>query len=129
MMKAVAIMQQYWSQVTGYLTACWDLPWAATVCQPLWSKVALSAIAAGALLILWAIWKVIDYKLKYRAAIKAEEQRQYIPPPEEMDKIKWRGDHNPLMPIEQADADMTAKIRDEIERKKLEEKGLLPIRK
>jgi hypothetical protein len=43
-----------------------------------------------------------------------------------MDKIKWQGDHNPLMPIEQADPDMAAKIRETIERQRLQEKGLMP---
>ncbi|MCR4331723.1 MAG: hypothetical protein NUV34_03315 [Sulfuricaulis sp.] len=125
-MEGLKLIVRYWDQVTGYLTACWELPWAAPACAPLWTWVALGSIAIGALAVLWTIWKVVDYKLKYGAALKAEAQRQYIPPPEEMDKMKWGGDFNQHEPIEAADPDMAAKIREAIERQKLQDKGLLP---
>lgn len=128
-MKALELMQRYWDQVTGYLMACRDLPWSATACRPLWSWVATGSMAVGALCVLWAVWKVIDYKIKYRAAVKAEEHRQYIPPPEEMEKVRWIGDDRQNDVLVDPDEDIAARIREEIARRKLQEKGLLPPRK
>ena len=88
------------------------------MCQPLWSWVATGSMAAGALFLLWATWKLIDYSLKYRAALRAEDYRQQVAPEETMRKHRWTGDDNLLQGS--ADADVAAKIREELDRRKLQ---------
>ena len=76
----------------GYLLACWNLPMQAPACRPLWYWVMVASLAIGTLLLLWVCWRVVDYRMKLAAAVKAEERRQAIAPPEVMERFKWAGD-------------------------------------
>jgi hypothetical protein len=85
----------------------------------------MASTAAGALFLFWAIWKVIHYKLMYRAALRAEAYRQSTAPEEVMAKLRWTGDDDPLHRSGKPDVDVAAQIRDELDRRKLQEPGML----
>ena len=123
-MNALLLLQHILDQSIIYVTTCWSLPWAATVCQPLWNWVATGSMLTGALILLRTTWKVVDYMLKYQAALRAEAYRQQIAPEEEMKKLRWEGDDNVLQTT--PDADVAARIRDELDRRKLQEHAMVP---
>ena len=125
-MKAIAEMQHIWDQSTVYLAACWSLPWAAPACRPLWYWVAAASMAGGVLLLLWAAWRVINYFLMLRAALRAEAARGMVADEATMQKHTWDGDNAILQTPVDAGDDMAVRIRDEIDRRRLRERGMLP---
>ncbi len=123
-MHVLLIMQHILEESMTYMETCWTLPWAAIVCKPLWNWVATGSMATGALFLLWASWKVVDYLLKYQAALRAEAFRQQVAPEETMKKHRWTGDESMVQGA--GDGDVAARIRDELDRRKLQERGMLP---
>ena len=123
-MKALSSMQLFLEQSVSYLASCWALPMAAPVCQPIWIWVAEGSMALGALFLLWFAWQVISYVFKYRAALRAEAARNMVADEATMSRHKWTGDKATQQGP--ADADVATLIRDEIARRKLVERGMIP---
>jgi len=123
-MHVLLIMQHILDQSIIYVGTCWTLPWAAIVCHPLWNWVATGLMATGALFLLWTSWKVVDYLLKYQAALRAEAYRQQVAPEETMKQVRWTGDESMVQGA--GDGDVAAQIRDELDRRRRQERGMLP---
>lgn len=121
-MKAIEIGLLWLDQALAYLAACWSLPWSAPGCLPLWYWVSVTSMGAGVLLLLWVAWRVIDYYRMLRAALRAQAAREAVADEETINRHRWVGEDD-AGPV---DPDLAAKIRAEIERKKLREAGLLP---
>ena len=62
-------------------------------------------MSLGVIGLLWTIWKFVDYKLKYAAAIRAELERERVAEPDVMEAATWKGDSvfNALEPETQND--------------------------
>lgn len=101
-----------------WLQMCINLPITAPVCRPMWQWVMYICFTVGALTISWLVWKFVDYKLKYAAAIRAQLERERIADPEVMADHRYKE-------IADIEADVTdphlaKKIRAELEKQRLE---------
>ena len=79
---------QQWAAYMGY---CIEQPLQVPVCRPFWTWVMIAVLAFVAVICLVAIWKVVTYRIKLAAALKAEEARARI----DYDAIatrSWDGD-------------------------------------
>lgn len=101
-----------------WVVDCLEQPIAAPVCRPLWEWVMYASAAVGALLLLWVVWKAIDHRLKYDAAIRAQMERERVAPPDviEQHKFKEVGD----IAEDVTDPHLAEKIRAELDRRRLE---------
>jgi len=77
-MKAIELTQQWFGQWFAYLRACLELPMTAPVCRPAWTLAAIGSAAIAGVLVLWLLWRLIDYKLKVRPALRAQAERDRI---------------------------------------------------
>jgi hypothetical protein len=76
---------RFWS----YLEACASLPMSAPACRSLWEVVMYAAFALGVMLLFWVAWVFIDYRLKLRAALRAQAERERVADAETMAKHTW----------------------------------------
>lgn len=74
-----------------YLRYCVDHPMQEPVCRPFWTWIMIGCIGIGVLAVVWFAWKLIDYKLKFAAALKAEAARQYVDV-KAIEANRWEGD-------------------------------------
>ena len=118
-------MQSIWQQWSAYLFFCFDAPYSAPVCQPFWIWVAGGSVAIAGTWLLWFVWKIVDYKLKYRAALFAELERERVAEVEVMDSVKWIGDevaldtpHDVALDSPEGDAALAQSIREALGRRK-----------
>ena len=116
-MKVLAEIESIIRQWIIYVSWCLDAPYSAPICRPFWMSVAIGSVAAGGIAIVWCAWKFIDYKLKYRAALRAEEARQRVADEETMGAAKWKGDD--IMIASAAGTNVEAQIKTAIARRKL----------
>jgi len=107
---------QMFERWVDIVAMCTTLPISAPACRPFWENVMYLSAAIGLLLAGWAIWKFVDYRLKYAAALRAQAERERIADPNTMKQHTW---------IEPADiaADVTdphlaQKIREELEQRR-----------
>lgn len=99
-----------------YLGMCATLPMSAPACHSLWETVMYASAATGILLAGWFVWKLIDYRMKLAAALRAQAERESVADPDTMHEHAW---------VEPADiaADVTdphlaKKIREELEQQR-----------
>lgn len=90
-MRVIDAFQQWFAQWFAYIGSCLDLPMTAPVCRPLWMWILIATSTFAGALLLWILWRVIDYKLKWRAALRAQAERDRIDY-EEIERMKWVGD-------------------------------------
>lgn len=109
---------QMFDRWTDWMLMCSGLPMTAPACIPLWEWVMYGSATAGAMLVLWSLWRILDYRLKYAAAIRAQLERERVAEPEVMaqHRFKEAGD----VTEEVTDPKLAEKIRAELERQKLE---------
>ena len=60
---------QQWMTYAAY---CIEQPMQAPVCRPFWTWAMIAVFIIGALLSIVVVWKIVSYKLKLAAALKAE---------------------------------------------------------
>lgn len=100
-----------------YVMMCSNLPMTAPACRPLWMIVVYVCAAAGTLLLLWAIWQIISYRLKYAAALRAQAAREAIAAPEVMASARFTEAGDVADDI--TDPHLAEKIRQELDRQRL----------
>ena len=74
-----------------YISYCVEAPMRAPVCRPFWTWTMIAVLTIGALVLTVVIWKIVSYRIKLAAALKAEEQRAHV----DRDAIaarSWDGD-------------------------------------
>ena len=116
-MKAIAEFERIYQAWSTYVFWCLDAPYTALVCKPFWTWVAIISASLGAIGILWFIWKYIDYKLKYHAAIMAELERERVADYQVMAAARWTG-NDPVSGSATED-EMVDRIRESLEKRKL----------
>ena len=75
----------------AYISYCAGEPMQVPVCKPLWTWTMIAVFTIGALLLIVVVWKIVSYKIRLAAALKAERQRAHI----DSDAIaarSWDGD-------------------------------------
>jgi hypothetical protein len=88
-LKAIeAIIRQWWT----YATWCVEADMRAPICRPFWTWVVLACAAVGFLGLVWIAAKVISYRIKLAAALKAEEARNRVADAETLREYVWKGD-------------------------------------
>ena len=75
-MEAVKPVQVWLASWWTYIDWCWNADMQAPICRPFWTWVSIGLLALGALLILWLVAKIISYRMKLAAALRAEAERQ-----------------------------------------------------
>jgi hypothetical protein len=75
----------------AYISYCAEAPMQAPVCRPFWTWTMIAVFTIGALALIVVVWKIVSYKIKLAAALKAEERRAHV----DRDAIaerSWDGD-------------------------------------
>jgi len=104
-----------WGQ---WLHMCIGMPMTAPVCRPMWEWVMYIGFAIAAITFLWVLWKYVDYKLKYAAAIRAQIERERIAEPEEM-AHHFFTEGADINESDVTDPHLAGKIRAELEKQRL----------
>lgn len=84
----------------------------------MWLWVMYFLFEIGVLTALWVIWKIISYKLQYAAAIRAQMERERVADEEVM--VQYRYKEVADIEADVTDPHLAKKIRDELERQRLE---------
>jgi hypothetical protein len=85
--RSLKILEQ-WVAYFGY---CIEHPLQAPVCRPFWTWTMIGLFAIGALGAIIVIWKIISYKLKLAAALRAQAKRERVDH-DAIEGRRWNGD-------------------------------------
>jgi hypothetical protein len=89
-LKAIeSIASQWWI----YVTWCMEADIRAPICRPFWTWVLIGCAASGFLGLVWIVVKIVSYRIKLAAAIRAEEARNAADGPEIIRQQVWQGDN------------------------------------
>lgn len=110
------------TQLTDYLSLCIALPMSAPACRSFWEIVMYASAVTGLLLAGWFIWRLIDYRLKYAAALRAQQAREKAAEPAVMRQHTWTDPADIAADV--TDPHLAKKIRQELEQQRL--KNLRP---
>ncbi len=107
---------QMFDRWIGHLGMCSTLPIGAPACRSLWEWIMYLSAALGATLAAWAVWRIVDYRFKLAAALRAETERQRVADADTMRAHTWveAGD----IAADVTDPHLSRKIRDELERQR-----------
>jgi len=112
-----AQLMQMFERWIDFLSMCTTLPISAPACRPLWEPVMYTSATISLLPAGWFIWKLIEHRMKFAAALRAQQERERI-----ADAITMR-DHTWTEPADIAsdvtDPHLAKKIRAELEQQRL----------
>jgi hypothetical protein len=86
--KSAQDLGESWWKFFDY---CFNHNPTALICEPFWAKFIGVFIAAGAIAVLYGVWKYIDYRRKYTAALRAEWEREQVDEAA-IKEASWDGD-------------------------------------
>ena len=75
-MEAVNATQVWLASWWTYVDWCWNAGIHAPICRPFWTWASIALVALGVLLLAWVAARIISYRTKLAAALKAEAERQ-----------------------------------------------------
>ena len=75
-MEALKATQVWLASWWTYADWCVNADFQAPICKPFWTWGAIALVAIGVLLLVWVAAKIISYRMKLAAALKAEAERQ-----------------------------------------------------
>lgn len=105
-----------WKQL---IEACPYWPLSTPGCRGFWEFAVIAMLAIGVLFLLWVIWRLVDYELKFRAALRAQAQREAVASPEIMAAYKFKEAADLIGDV--TDPKLAEKIREELNQQKLSE--------
>jgi hypothetical protein len=117
-MKAIEFFERLGQQWSAYILWCVSAPHSAPVCEPFWTWVAIGSATIGSLGLAWIAWKYMDYRIKYREALRAQAALEDVAEPDTMDAVKWNGDN--VMLESPADPNVAEQIREALARRRQE---------
>lgn len=91
-MEAIKLIEAFLMQWAGYLTHCVKSDIRTPSCTPFWTWVAYILIAIGIISVITLVASFISYKLKYRAALRAQAERERVADENTMQQYRWVGD-------------------------------------
>jgi hypothetical protein len=68
----------YLLQWASYALACIEQPIQAPACRPFWTLALFAFFGIGALVVLVIAWRVVSYRRKLAAALRAEQERAKV---------------------------------------------------
>ncbi len=105
-----------------YLGMCATLPISAPACYAFWENVMYGSYSIGILLAGWFVWKLVDQKQKFAAALRAEQERARVADTAVMREHTWNEPADIASDV--TDPHLAKKIRAELEQQRL--KNLRP---
>ena len=99
-----------------YYVFCIDAVYTAPACRSFWNWIVIVSWGLAGVIVLWFLWKFIDYKLKYAAAIRAQLERERIAEHDIIESVRWVGNDPVLNGA--SDSDMAGEIRAALARRK-----------
>lgn len=75
--------------LTTYAYTCASMPINAPICFDFWMMIACACVITGCAVLIWCASKWLDYRMKLKAAIKAQADRERIADPETMRQYLW----------------------------------------
>jgi len=87
----------YLLQWATYASVCIEQPIQAPACRPFWTLAMFAFFEIGALVVLVIAWRVVSYRRKLAAALRAEQERAKV----DHDAIaarRWDADKAPMAP-------------------------------
>jgi hypothetical protein len=72
--SAQQIGESWWN----FFDYCFNYNPTAMICEPFWRNTIGAFIVIGGLAVLYGIWKYIDYRRKYAAAVRAQWEREQV---------------------------------------------------
>ena len=106
------VAQQWYA----YAADCAGQPIQVPACRPFWTWVLTAVLVVGALTVLIVGWKIISYRQKLAAALRAEAARQYVDV-EAIDAKRWDGAK--AYGAELAGEELKRRIRDAEDKRRL----------
>jgi len=81
------VLQQW----VTYISYCVEQPVQTPICEPFWTWAMIGLFAIGVLAAIVIVWKIISYKFKLAAALRAQEERERVDH-DAIEAGKWDGD-------------------------------------
>ena len=81
------VLQQW----VTYISYCVEQPVQTPICEPFWTWAMIGLFAIGVLAAIVIVWKIISYKFKLAAALRAQEERERIDH-DAIEAGRWDGD-------------------------------------
>ena len=91
-MDLIKTAQAVVSRWLDYVSQCAGAELHAPACTPFWTWIAIGATVSGLLAVIWALAKLVSYKLKVAAALRAEETRMRVADANTMENALWEGE-------------------------------------
>ena len=89
------LLASWWKSldpIVAYVSFCFAEPMYGTVCRPFWTWVVIGVFAFGLLMLLMAVWHLVAYQLKVKAALRAQQERDRVADEETLASVRWVGD-------------------------------------
>jgi hypothetical protein len=77
-MEVAKAWLNYLLQWVSYASACIEQPIQAPACRPFWTLAMFAFLGIGALVVLVITWRVLSYRRKLAAALRAEQKRAEV---------------------------------------------------
>jgi hypothetical protein len=92
-MEWVKAAQGFATRMWVYIDWCLHGELQAPVCRPFWTWVSIALLGIGAIAVAWAAWKILSYRMKHIAALRAEAERARVADEQTMRAFTWEGDN------------------------------------
>jgi hypothetical protein len=105
----------YLLQWATYASVCIEQPIQAPACRPFWTLAMFAFFGIGALVVLVIAWRVVSYRRKLAAALRAEQERAKV----NYDAIaarRWDGDN--AISAEIGAGEVERRVREAVEQRR-----------
>ncbi len=110
------VLQQW----ATYFSYCIEQPIQAPVCKPFWTWAMVGLFAVGVLTAVVIVWKIVSYKFKLAAALRAQAERDRVDH-DAIEAGKWDGDK--AYSAELGGEEVERRIREVVNRRHLDAAG------
>ena len=92
-MEALNIIKAFVAPWWTYIAWCVEADIRAPICRPFWTWVIIASISIGLVGLVWFTSKFVVYRLKLKAAHRAQRERDQVADPITMNRYAWQGDN------------------------------------
>jgi len=123
-MEVAKAWLDYLLQWANYASACIEQPIQAPACRPFWTLAMFALFGIGALVVLVIAWRVVSYRRKLAAALRAEQERAAVDH-EAIAARRWDGDK--AYSAELGAEEVERRVREAVEQRHAANKPPSPI--